>query len=97
MRVVFRAEDNHLLQGLAAEGMGAAIMPLLAIDRSRDDIVAVALNDLIPPRRIGLIWHRDWFRTPAALAFVELARETAADLVARLPAGAQALPDERPA
>ena len=79
-RVVFRAEDNHLLQGLAAQGIGAAIMPILAIDRSRDDIVLVGVADMIPRRRIGLVWHRDRYQTPAAKAFIQLARERAASL-----------------
>jgi len=76
-RFVFRAEDNHLLQGLAAQGIGAAIMPVLAIDPSRDDTVIVDLADQIPRRRIGLVWHRDRYQTPAAKAFIELAREMA--------------------
>lgn len=79
-RVVFRAEDNQLLQGLAAEGVGAAIMPLLAVDRSRDDTVLLDLADLIPNRRIGLVWHRDRYQTPAAKAFVELARSSATQM-----------------
>lgn len=79
-RVVFRAEDNHLLQGLAAQGIGAAIMPILAIDRSRDDIVLVELADQIPRRRIGLVWHRDRRLTPAAEAFIQLARQMASGL-----------------
>jgi DNA-binding transcriptional LysR family regulator len=85
-RVVFRAEDNHLLQGLAAQGVGAAIMPILAVDRSRDDTVLLDLADLIPNRRIGLVWHRDRFRTPAARAFVDLAHQAADDLAAQLAA-----------
>jgi len=83
-RFVFRAEDNHLLQGLAAKGVGAAIMPVLAIDRSRNDIVLLNLDE-IPRRRIGLVRHRDRYQTPAAAAFVRLARETAADLAERVP------------
>jgi DNA-binding transcriptional LysR family regulator len=84
-RFVFRAEDNHLLQGLAAKGVGAAIMPALAIDRSRDDIILIDLADEIPRRRIGLVRHRDRYQTPAATAFIRLARETAADLAERIP------------
>jgi len=84
-RFVFRAEDNHLLQGLAAAGVGAAIMPALAIDRSRDDIVLIDLADEIPRRRIGAVRHRDRYQTPAATAFVRLARDAAADLAERMP------------
>lgn len=83
-RFVFRAEDNHLLQGLAANGVGAAIMPALAIDRSRDDIVLIDLADEIPRRRIGLVRHTDRYQTPAATAFIQMAHETAADLAERM-------------
>ena len=83
-RFVFRAEDNHLLQGLAANGVGAAIMPALAIDRSRDDIVLIDLADEIPRRRIGLVRHTDRYQTPAATAFIQMAHETAADLSERM-------------
>jgi len=83
-RVVFRAEDNHLLQGLAAQGVGAAIMPSLAVDRSRSDTVLLDLAELIPNRRIGLVRHRDRFQTPAAQAFIELARAAADALATQL-------------
>ena len=82
-RFVFRAEDNHLLQGLAAKGVGAAIMPVLAIDRSRNDIVLLNLDE-IPRRRIGLVRHTDRYQTPAATAFIQMAHETAADLAERM-------------
>ena len=80
-RVVLRAEDNLLLQGLVARGVGAALMPLLAVDREREDTVALA------PRRGGAApAHRAGPpprppRTPAAAAFAVLAREAAATLV----------------
>jgi DNA-binding transcriptional LysR family regulator len=32
----------------------------------------------VPPRRIGLAWHRDRYRSPAARAFVDLAAEVCA-------------------
>jgi DNA-binding transcriptional LysR family regulator len=83
-RVVFRAEDNMMLQGLAAAGMGAAIMPILAIDPARTDVVVIEMGDLIPPRRIGLVWHRERHQTPAMQAFQRLARESAAELDASL-------------
>lgn len=85
-RVVFRAEDNQLLQGLAARGVGAAIMPTLAVDPSRADTAVLDLAELIPNRRIGLVWHRDRFQTPAAKAFVALARTAAESLASELAA-----------
>lgn len=78
-RVVLRAEDNALLQGLAAAGVGAAIMPLLAVDRTRDDTRVVDLAGAIPHRRIGLVWHRDRHQTVAAIEFQRLARAEATE------------------
>ena len=72
-RFVMRAEDNQLLQGLAANGVGAAIMPLLAIDRNRPDTVVLDLRDQLPSRRVGLLWHRDRHRTPPTESFIEVA------------------------
>jgi len=72
-RVVLRAEDNALLRRLAATGIGAAILPALALDSSLEGIELRRLDGLIPDRRIGLVLHRDRYRSPASLAFVDLA------------------------
>jgi DNA-binding transcriptional LysR family regulator len=83
-RVVLRAEDNALLQHLVAAGLGAAIMPLLAVDPPRPDVALLDASELLPRRRIGLVHHRDRYRSPAHEAFVELARDHAARLAERL-------------
>lgn len=82
-RMVFRAEDNVLLQGLAAQGIGAAIMPMLAVDRARRDTVAIDLAGAIPARRIGMVWHKDRHRSPAARDFIRLARSAGGELAER--------------
>lgn len=87
-RVVFRAEDNALLQRLAVAGIGAAIMPLLAIDPNLDGMEVRDLSGVLPDRQIGLVSHRDRYRSPAQLAFVELARDHAARLAEQMSAGA---------
>ena len=56
--VVFRTEDNGMLQGLVAAGMGIAIVPRLVIDVTRSDVVSLPLNDQLPPRRIALALAR---------------------------------------
>jgi DNA-binding transcriptional LysR family regulator len=73
-RVVFRSDDNGTIQGLVAAGLGAALVPLLAVETGAGGTAALALTD-VPPRRIGIAWHRDRYRSPAALAFVEHARD----------------------
>jgi DNA-binding transcriptional LysR family regulator len=79
-RVVLRAEDNQLLQGLAAEGVGAAIMPLLAIDLQRRDTVVLDLSRHLPSRRVGLLWHRDRHLAPPARRFIQIAQAIGAEL-----------------
>jgi DNA-binding transcriptional LysR family regulator len=84
LHYTMRAEDNQLLQGLAANGVGAAIMPLLAIDLQRADTVALDLHGRLPPRRIGLLWHRERHQTPATSSFIEIARQVGAELSERV-------------
>jgi DNA-binding transcriptional LysR family regulator len=69
--VVFRSDDNYTVQGMVAAGIGVALVPLLTVDPSDDRIVVVHLGDRVPGRLIGIAWHRDRLRTPAASAFVE--------------------------
>ncbi len=78
--IVFRSDDNGTVQGLVAAGVGIAIVPRLTVDEEDRAITAIDLGDRVPPRLIGIAWHRDRRRTRAAEAFVELARQlTAAD------------------
>jgi DNA-binding transcriptional LysR family regulator len=72
--VVFRSDDNYTVQGMVAEGIGVALVPQLTVDPSDDRIVVVELGDRVPARLIGVAWHRDRLRTPAAEAFVAAAQ-----------------------
>jgi DNA-binding transcriptional LysR family regulator len=45
-------------------------------------VAVIDLGGRLPPRLIGLAWHRDRYRSPAALAFVEVALELCAELQA---------------
>ena len=82
-RVVFRTDDNLTTQRLVASGLGYAIMPMLAVERFVPDAEVVVLplaEGSAFRRRIGLVWHPDRYRSRAAEAFVETAREVAAGL-----------------
>ena len=70
---VFRSDDNATIQAMAAAGVGAALMPELAVDAADQRTVAIELGDLLPPRRLGIVWHTDRTRTAAAETFIELA------------------------
>jgi molybdate transport repressor ModE-like protein len=72
--IVFRSDDNGTVQGLVAAGVGIGIMPRLAVDEGDSAIEVIDLGERVPPRLIGLAWHRDRRRTRAAEAFVELAQ-----------------------
>ncbi len=76
----FRSDDNGTVLGLVAAGMGVAAVPRLVVDPDQEDIVALPLGSLVPPRLLALAWHRDRYRSPAALAFVEAMQELGAEL-----------------
>ena len=86
---VFRSEDNGTVQAMASAGIGTALVPLLAVDPSDPSIVVIPTD--LEPRRIALMWHRDRYRSPASLAFVDIAREVCAGLATDLRTG-QATP-----
>lgn len=79
---VFRSEDNATVQAMAGAGLGVALMPLLAVAPGDRSIVAIPTD--LPPRRVALIWHRERYRTPAARAFVEIARDVCGEHAAEL-------------
>jgi DNA-binding transcriptional LysR family regulator len=85
-RFVFRSNENGVVQGLAATGVGVALVPRLAVDENDDATRVVALGPKIAPRIIGIVRHRDRYYSPAARAFaataLEVGRETAETLAA---------------
>ncbi len=81
-KVVFRSDNNATVQGLVSAGMGSALVPRLAVDPNDERTVMLDMGDRLPPRRIGLAWHRDRYQSAAARAFVE----TAADVCRALDA-----------
>jgi DNA-binding transcriptional LysR family regulator len=79
-RIVFRSDDNGTVQGIAAAGMGIALVPRLTVDERDSRVAVIELSDRIPPRLIGIAWHRDRLRTRAFDAFVAAAEELCAQL-----------------
>ena len=77
---VFRSDDNSTVQSLAAAGIGAAPMPLLTVNPDDPSVALLPLGSRFPPRRIGIAWHRDRYRSPAAQAFVDAAIDVADSL-----------------
>jgi DNA-binding transcriptional LysR family regulator len=78
LNVIFRTDDNGTLAALVAENLGVSIEPHLVVDPRDRDVKMLPFGSRIPPRTLVLAWHRDRYRSQAAQAFVELAREVAA-------------------
>ncbi len=76
----FRSDDNMTLQGLVAARFGVALMPLLAVQPGDGRVKVLRLEPPVPRRRIAVVWHRDRHRSPAARAFVDIAREVAVEV-----------------
>ena len=77
--IAFRTDDNGTVQGLVAAGVGIAIVPPLTVDETDPTVEVVDLGERVPPRLVGIAWHRDRRRTRAAEAFVELAQRITAE------------------
>jgi DNA-binding transcriptional LysR family regulator len=77
LNVIFRTDDNGTLGALVAEDLGVAIEPRLVVDPRDRAVRMLQFGSRIPPRTLVLAWHRDRYRSQAAQAFVELAREVA--------------------
>jgi len=80
-RFVFRSDDNGIVQGLAAAGVGIAVVPQLTVDEHDDSVAIVHVGPKVAPRIVGVAWHADRYHSAAASAFVDTARAVAAEAV----------------
>jgi molybdate transport repressor ModE-like protein len=69
----FRSDVNATIQALVGAGLGAAVLPVLAIDPA-DELTTTREIQGIPPRVLAIVRHRDRHHSAAAQTFVELAR-----------------------
>ena len=75
----FRSDVNATIQALVGAGVGAAVLPVLAIDAS-DKLTTTCDLPMIPPRILAIVRHRDRYHSAAAKAFVEAARAVCSTL-----------------
>jgi molybdate transport repressor ModE-like protein len=68
----FRSDVNATIQALVGAGVGAAILPELAVDHA-DPLITTRPLPGIPPRLLAVARHRDRYHSPAADALVEAA------------------------
>lgn len=80
---VFRSDNNGTVQGLVGAGVGISVVPRLTVEPDDPSVEVVDLQGRIPPRVIGLVWHSDRHRSPAAEAFVASAVAVCGDLSAQ--------------
>lgn len=90
---VFRSDIITTVQALVGAGVGSAIIPRLGVDPADERTAMVELAEGLPvqPRVISLFWHRDRYRSPAALGFVDAAREVCAEISGELDGTVQPL------
>jgi DNA-binding transcriptional LysR family regulator len=86
--IVFRTDDNGTVQGLVAAGVGIALVPRLTLQPTDGSLEVIDMSKLLPPRLIGIAWHRDRYRTPAARAFVESVHALCAETTLHLASAA---------
>jgi DNA-binding transcriptional LysR family regulator len=73
-----RCGSQAALRALVAGGAGYAIVPGLShVEEHGGAVRTLALDDLIPPRRIGLLWHDERGRSPAVERLAEVSRARA--------------------
>ena len=75
----FRSDVNATIQALVGAGVGAAVLPALAVDPG-DGLTVLRELPGIPPRVLAIARHRDRRHSRAADAFVETARAVCAGL-----------------
>ncbi|MEU4194246.1 LysR family transcriptional regulator [Kribbella sp. NPDC026611] len=79
-QVVFRTEGNEALLAMVRAGLGAALMPRLAVLRDDDSLALHELTPGLPPREIFLLWQAGRTHSPLAAHAIEIARSAATDL-----------------
>jgi DNA-binding transcriptional LysR family regulator len=58
-RVACRAGSDATVQALVAAGLGAALVPRLAVDDRDPGVAIVDLDGLLPARRLVAVWHAE--------------------------------------
>ena len=83
-QIVFRSDDNTTIQGMVAAGVGSALVPRLTVETRDDSVLALPVDPRVPPREIGIAWHKERYHAPAARAFVGVADRVCKALEAEL-------------
>jgi DNA-binding transcriptional LysR family regulator len=81
-RFVLESEASATVQALVGAGLGAAIVPRLAVDEAAAQTTVLELDppDAVPPRIVALAWNRERRLRKDAAAFAEVARGVCSEL-----------------
>jgi DNA-binding transcriptional LysR family regulator len=82
--IVFRTADNGAVTSMVRAGMGAAVMPMLAVDIHPDDDV-LCTHELIPtirPREVCVMWQAGRTLSPLARRVIDISVSVAAGVAA---------------
>jgi DNA-binding transcriptional LysR family regulator len=93
--VVFRTDESRALQRMVGAGVGHALVPLMSIDAPVPGMVIIDASRRVPPRRIGIAWHRDVTLPQAAQSFLDAGVERCAEVQRELDDGFVGRPPER--
>lgn len=77
---VFRTEGNEALLAMVRAGLGAALMPRLAVHQLDGSLVLHELEPVLPPREIYLLWRAGRTHSPLAAHAITIAQSAAAGL-----------------
>lgn len=91
VQFVSSAASNAGVHAFVAAGLGAALLPRLAVDRQAPGVVAIELDALLPNRQLALFWHRERRVSEAFARFTGTARLVCSQLLRaqdQLPAAA---------
>jgi DNA-binding transcriptional LysR family regulator len=78
--IVFRSDDSMTVQAMVAAGVGAALVPRLSMLPASPDITIIEMGSMLPPRVVGIAWHRDRFQPPATSAFIQASADVCTGL-----------------
>ncbi len=78
LNVVLRSDNEDTLLRATAAGMGAALMPRLALHGDRRGTRIVELAPTFPDRVISMIWHRDRHLSSAVRSLITITRDVSA-------------------
>jgi DNA-binding transcriptional LysR family regulator len=78
--IAIQSDNNATIRGVVVRGMCAGLVPRLVVDPADPQTAMVELGDLLPPRVLGLVWHRERELPDVAASFIAVARVVSQDL-----------------